>query len=103
MEYALGDFTIQKMGSRVGSGATMGFMKLGENRWMRPARRRKIFQAKLIGVDGLPKPIQVYGNSQVVLEKWANEVLQKYPQGRIEIWEDVPVLRKTLGARVKEG
>lgn len=57
--------------------------------------------AKLIGVEGLERPLVIHGHSPEPLREWATEILKKYPEGKIEIWESRLVLRETITAEAK--
>jgi hypothetical protein len=45
------------------------------------------FRAKLMGVGGLEKPQEVFGNSDDMLGPWIKDTLDKYPDGWVEITE----------------
>lgn len=54
------------------------------------------YEARLIGIE-LPKPMACHSQNLDTVREWAKQIHEKYPSGRVEIYETKQVLIESLG------
>jgi hypothetical protein len=54
------------------------------------------YQATLTGVEGLERPLICNAAHLETVRDWAKRILNRYPDGKVEIWQTTIILREVL-------